>query len=62
MDLTDLAQFCREKIKTHPHLKLQIIDSYSLAQSEIEDFDESCSHEVELAMYSINELIEEDEK
>ncbi len=59
MDLTDLAQFCRKKIKQYPHLKNQIIEFYELAQMEIEDFDESCEHEIELAFSSINELIED---
>lgn len=57
MNLDYLKRFCREKIAEHPDLVEQIFELYYLAQDEIEDGG-SESHEVELAISSINELIE----
>lgn len=57
MSLIKLADFCREHIKNHPELKEQIADLYCLAKDEIED-EGSETHECELAMESINQLIE----
>lgn len=57
MNLDYLKGFCREKIAEHPELKEQIVDLYYLAQDEIEEGG-SESNEVELAISSIDELIE----
>ena len=52
-----LISFAREKISENPHYKPAIIGLVQLAQDEIED-NECEYHEVELAINSIEELIE----
>ena len=48
--------WCKDQIKAHPSLKVQIIESYELAATE--SLDGSESHEIELAMDHIEQLIE----
>lgn len=54
------VDFAREFVKEHPHLKLQVIDLLELCQSEIEEGG-SPTHEVELCINSIKELLEEED-
>ena len=53
-------EFAREFVKEHPNLKHQVIDLLELCQSEIEEGG-SPTHEVELCIGSIKELLEEEE-
>jgi len=53
-----LKQFCLGKIEEYPNLKSEITDFYFLAMDEIYDGG-SENHEVELAINSINQLIQE---
>ena len=55
--LSELVEFCRIKSREYPHLSEDINDLYILALAEIES-GESVWNEVELAINSINELIE----
>ena len=58
MNLQDLRTFIKEKIQEYPDLKSQMIGLYELCLQEIEDGD-SESHQVNLTIFDINELIEE---
>jgi hypothetical protein len=59
MNFEYLKQFCIDKIAEYPNLKSEILDFFYLAKDEIEDGG-SEAHEVELAISSINELIEDE--
>lgn len=48
--------WCKDQIKAHPSLKNEIIESYELAYTEALDGSES--HEIEVAMDHIEQLIE----
>ena len=56
MTLRELHQYCVEKAKQHPELSNEIDTFYDLAVMEIED-GEPESHECELAMSDIEDLI-----
>lgn len=56
MDIQYLRTYCKEKIQQNSHLRDEIVDLYELAMSEIEEGG-SESHEVSLAINSIDELI-----
>jgi hypothetical protein len=58
MDKQYLKQFCLAKIAEHPNLKSEITEYYFLAMDEMYDGG-SVAHEIELAINSINELINE---
>lgn len=58
MDKTYLKVYAINKIKEYPQLKEQISDFYYLAIDEINEGG-SESHEVQLAINSIDELIKE---
>lgn len=55
----DLQKFIKETIRKHPKLKADLIDLYQLCTGEIED-GSSETHEVELCMRDIKELIEKE--
>lgn len=57
MNIQYLRTFCKEKIRQNPHLQDEIVGLYELAMSEIEEGG-SESHEIDLAINSINDLIE----
>lgn len=57
MTIVDLERFCRDMIKGHPDFRSRIIETYSLAHSEIDEGG-SESHECELAEESIRQMIE----
>ena len=57
MNIQYLRNYCREKIAQNRDLQDEIVDFYNLALSEIEEGG-SEAHEVELAINSIDELIE----
>ncbi|MFC1453658.1 hypothetical protein ACFLQL_00575 [Verrucomicrobiota bacterium] len=61
MNLTELFIYCEGKVKDHPKLREAIADLYDLARSEIED-GESVTHECELAVGSVDELIKNEEE
>jgi hypothetical protein len=56
MNRQQFASFCKEKITNHPDLEVNIIDYYRLALDEISDGG-SESHEIELAVNDIEDLI-----
>ncbi len=56
--LEELLEYCRTKIKEYPDLRGDIIEEYQMADAEVHD-GESESHEVEKAIDSIDEMIEE---
>lgn len=58
MDLDTLKEKSQEAIKNHPGKKAAIIDNYHACVAEIED-DGSEAHEVELALGSLKEIVEE---
>lgn len=58
MDLKYLRTFIKEQIEKYPNLKDKIMDLYELCLQEIEDGD-SISHQVDLCIFDIKELIEE---
>ena len=58
MDLKYLRTFIREQIAQYPDLKSQMVGLYELCLQEIEDGD-SESHQVNLCIFDIKELIEE---
>lgn len=58
MDKQYLKQFCLAKIAEHPNLKSEITDFYFLAMDDMYDGG-SEMHEIESAINSINELINE---
>ena len=53
------VEFAKEFIKEHPKLKEEVIGLLDLCQSEIEEGG-SPTHEVELCLGSIKELLEEE--
>ena len=53
-----LVEFIKEKIKSYPKLKDEIIDLYSLCLSEIEEGGTEY-HEVGMCLNDIKELIKE---
>lgn len=57
MTIQYLRNYCQEKISQNRGLQAEIVDLYELAISEIEEGG-SEAHEVELAINSIDELIE----
>lgn len=57
MDIQNLKTFVRESMAKHPKLKEEIMEFYQLVIDEIEEGG-SQSHECELAINSIKELIE----
>lgn len=56
MTLRELYQYCTEKANQHPELANDIHSFYDLAEMEVQD-GESETHECELAVYDIDELI-----
>ena len=56
MTLRELHQYCVEKAKQHPELFNDIHSFYDLAEMEVQD-GEPESHECELAMSDIEDLI-----
>lgn len=57
-DFSDLAHEIRKILKLKPDLKSDLIDLYEIAVDEIQD-GESEQEEVEKALKSINDLLEE---
>jgi hypothetical protein len=53
-----LRQWCKEKISNYSKLKDEIMGLYELAVMEIED-GASVSHEIDLCMSDVEELINE---
>ena len=58
LTLDYLKEFVGEKVKSHPELRSEILDYYSLCLSEIEEGSPEY-HEVGMCINDINELIEE---
>lgn len=58
MNMHYLKRYCQEKINEYPTLKEDIADFYYLANDEIEQGG-SEMHETDLAIESINQLIED---
>ncbi len=58
MELQQFKDYIREQIVKYPLLKEEILDFYQLAINEIEEGG-SASHEIELCLQSINDLIDE---
>ena len=58
MLMSDFKKWVQEKINLHPNLKQEILDFFWLCIDEIHDGG-SERHEIDLAIGSINELIEE---
>lgn len=56
--LLELRRWCREKASYCPKLKHDIMDLYDLAAMEIEDGG-SATHEINLCMSDVQELITE---
>ena len=54
--MKQLQEFVRTKIKEHPQYKQDILDLYQLCLDEIEEGG-SETHEIELCMSAINDLI-----
>lgn len=61
MDIQYLRTYCKEKIRQNPGLQDEIVEFYNLAMSEIEEGG-SESHEVNLAIGSIEDLIKGEEE
>jgi hypothetical protein len=59
MTLEQLTKWANEKIDENPHLKSEIYDLYSLCRDEIDEGG-SESHEIELCMSDIEQLIKEE--
>jgi hypothetical protein len=57
--MKEAIDFAREFVKQHPNLKNEVFDLLELCQSEIEEGG-SPTHEVQLCINSIKELIEEE--
>jgi hypothetical protein len=57
--MKEAIDFAREFVKQHPNLKDEVYDLLELCQSEIEEGG-SPTHEVQLCINSIKELIEEE--
>ena len=58
MNIENFIGYVREKINDHPDLKMEILDLYWLAINEIDEGG-SERHEIDLAINSIEELINE---
>lgn len=58
MRMEEFKQFVTAKMNAYPNLKEEILDFYYLAKDEIEEGG-SEMHEINLAINSINELINE---
>jgi hypothetical protein len=58
MLMSDFKKWVQEQINLHPNLKQEILDFFWLCIDEIHDGG-SERHEIDLAIGSINELIEE---
>lgn len=56
--MNEFKQFVNEKIEQHPNLKMEILDFFWLCIDEIHDGG-SQPHEINLAINSINQLINE---
>ena len=56
--ISELRRWCREKASYCPKLKHEIMDLYDLALMEIEDGG-SVTHEINLCMSDVQELIKE---
>lgn len=56
--ILELRRWCREKASHCPKLKHDIMDLYDLAVTEIEDGG-SATHEINLCMSDVEELIKE---
>jgi hypothetical protein len=56
MNLIQLQQFCKQKIKEHPQLEGEIRGLYELADTEIEEGGSEI-HECSLAVQDIEELL-----
>jgi hypothetical protein len=56
--ILELRRWCREKASNCPKLKHDIMDLYDLAAMEIEDGG-SATHEINLCMSDVQELIKE---
>jgi hypothetical protein len=52
------VEFAKEFINEHPNLKVEVMDLLELCQSEIEEGG-SLTHEVDLCINSIKQLIEQ---
>lgn len=61
MNLEYLRKFIKEKIEQCPNLKQEIVGLYELCLQEIEDGD-SESHQVDLCISDVEELIEENKQ
>jgi len=57
MPLEELRGYCKEVIKDYPKIESDIVELFTLCVSEIEEGG-SESHEVELCLGDIEELIE----
>ena len=57
MVLRELKEYCEDYCKSYPSFKDQICEFYDLAVMEVDIFGESEDHECELAVGSINDLI-----
>jgi len=57
--MKEAVEFAKEFIKEHPNLKEEVVDLLELCQSEIEEGG-SPTHEVELCINSIKQLLEEE--
>ena len=60
MNLDQLREFAKEFISKHPEHKQDVVDFVRLAEDEVAD-GESKWNECELAVNSINQLLEEEE-
>lgn len=58
MALVHLLKYCKETAKKYPTLRDEIMELYDLAATECEDEGVSETHECELAMNEIKELVE----
>lgn len=59
MNFRDFTEYCKQKMGEYPEKKDQIFDMFELCFSEIEDEGSSETHEVELAISSIKEIVNE---
>jgi hypothetical protein len=58
MNVQDFKQWVQEQINLHPNLKMEILEFFWLCIDEIHDGGSEC-HEIDLAIGSINEVIQE---
>lgn len=57
-NFTRLEEHAKEAIQSHPDLKEEILEFVQLCKDECEDPCASVTHEIELAIESINDLID----